>query len=407
MKRLLILGILAQFSFGIANAQYEKAVRLSSDTTRTSLIREVSKGLNAELVSSMAGRDKSNWFFDAAIGGGFYSAELNRYSGSFLSRMRCSAQVSAGKWIYPAWAVRLALGYSKFVGDYYLFSKWNMYDEGNHSTAPADALKAVYVDESGVQWFTRRFSVADAQFDVMYDVNRFFTKRQTPFDIIAYAGLGYSYAFKSQGVNWNSSLAFKFGLDVNINITKAFYVKAGIEGSIVDESLDGSIGGYSGKTNRTVEGYGQALVGVGVRWGGKQRTKTYTMPYSVDVSKDYKTKQEVVLEDFKAPFVVRFYIDQYNVEPDQELNIAKVCTYLQQHPDARLLMTGHCDPETGNPEYNQKLSERRCNSVLKYIEDNYNIDSSRIDVQPMGDTQSNFKDDYRWNRCVILTIIDK
>ena len=407
MKRIIILGILAQLAFGSAFAQRENAKLIKSDTIRSAVYDEVATGLKGNIVdNSKDPRAKDNWFIDGAIGGGFYAAELNRVGQNFLSRTRLSAQLSFGKWILPHWAVRVGLGYGKFTGQYFLFGEWNVFDEGDHSTVPAEAWKDYYTDAVGNSWFRRKFQLVDAQVDLVYDFNRLFTRRVTPFDTYVYAGIGYAYAFKSQGVKQNSSLVFKLGFDVNYNVTKNFYIKAAVEGTIGDESLDGQIGGFSGGTNRTVEGYAQAFVGVGFKFGG-QKTKTYTYAGSDNIERTYKVLPDVVAEDYSAPFVVRFFIDQYNVEQDQELNIAKVCKYLQAHPKARLLMTGHCDPETANPKYNQALSERRCNSVLKYIDQHYGISHDRIDVKPMGDTQRNFSEDFRWNRCVLLTIIDK
>lgn len=394
-------------AIGSAFAQHEDAVLIKSDTIRGSVLDDVATGLNGYITDNTRDpRAKYNWFIDGSIGAGFYAAELNRISQNFLSRSRSAAQISVGKWILPHWAVRFGLGYSKFACDYYMFGSWNVFDQVDHSLVPAEAMNDYYIDAVGNGFFRRKFQIIDTQVDFVYDFNRLFTRRQTPFDTYLYVGVGYAHAFASQGVGKNSSLAFKAGFDVNYNVTKNFYIKGAIEGTICDESLDGQIGGFSGGTNRTVEGYAQCFLGVGVKFGGPKSCK-YTYVGTDNIERTYKVINNIVPEDYSAPFVVRFFIDQYNIEQDQELNIAKVCRYLQSHPQARLLMTGHADPETANPKYNQALSERRCNSVLKYIDQHYGISHDRIDVKPMGDTQRNFDEDFRWNRCVILTIIDK
>jgi len=408
MKRFIIISILFQLISGSASAQHENAVLVKSDTIRGSVLDEVATGLNGEIVdNSKDPRARYDWFVDAAIGGGFYAAELNRFQNNFLTRMRTSAQVSVAKWVLPHWAVRFALGYGKFAGNYTLENMyWNYFDQVDHKTMPEEAKEYFYPDANGEPIFHRKFDMIDAEVNLIYDFNRLFTKRKTPFDTYIYGGVGYSTVFASQGIGWHSSLSFKAGLDVHVNVSDKFYVKTAIEGTICDESLDGVIAGLSRNTNRTVEGYAQCFIGVGFNFGGK-KTHTYTYTGTDNIERTYKIVNDAVVEDYSAPFVVRFFIDQYNIEQDQELNIAKVCRYLQSHPNARLLMTGHCDPETANPKYNQALSERRCNSVLKYIDKHYGISHSRIDVKPMGDTQRNFDEDFRWNRCVILTIIDK
>lgn len=408
MKRIIILGLLAQLAIGSAFAQHENAVLVKSDTIRTSVLDEVATGLNGQRVVDNAKdpRAKYYWFVDGGIGGGFYIGELNRTTQNILSRTRTAAQIGIGKWILPHWAIRLGLGYSKFAGDYITYPTWNVYDEGSHSFPTDIAKEYNYTDAVGNNYFSRKFEIMDAQVDFIYDFNSLFTNRQTPFDTYLYAGLGYAHAFKSQGASANTSLAFKAGFNVSFNVTKNFYIKGAVEGAICDEGLDGIVGGFDGQKNRTVEGYVQTFVGLGFKFGDK-KTKKYTYTSVDNIERTYKKTVNEVYEDYNAPFVVRFFIDQYNIEQDQELNIAKVCKYLQAHPNARLLMTGHADPETANPKYNQALTERRCNSVLKYIDKNYGISHDRIEVKPMGDTQRNFDEDFRWNRCVILTIIDK
>lgn len=388
-------------------AQHENAVFVKADTIHGAVYDELATELTGEVVDNTKDpRARYNWFADVAFGGGFYAAESNRFANNPMSRMRPQFQVSVGKWVLPHWAVRAAFGYGTFSYDNIGINVWNLYDEGDHFTIPDDAKPNYWVDENGKQWFHRKFNMVDAQLDLVYDFNRIFTKRVTPFDVYIYGGVSYSHSFASCGINAGDALGFKAGIDVHYKVTKNFYIKGGFEGTIADESLDGEAGGFD-TGNRTVEGYAQAFIGVGLNFGkGKKMQKyVYTVPNTIE--RTYLTTQAPLGEDYTAPFVVRFFIDQYNIESDQELNIAKVGKYLQEHPSARLKMTGHADPETASSAYNQKLSERRCKAVLNYLDKNYGISHNRIDVKPMGDTERNFNEDFRWNRCVILTIIDK
>ena len=50
------------------------------------------------------------------------------------------------------------------------------------------------------------------------------------------------------------------------------------------------------------------------------------------------------------------------------------------------LLKGHTDA-SGSEFYNQVLSERRANSVKKYLTDNFNIATNRLFVTGMGETQ--------------------
>lgn len=388
-------------------AQHENAVLVKSDTIRDAAYDDLEKMLKGEVVANQKDpRAKKYLFMDFSLGAGFYDAEENRFANNWLTRNRIGAQFSIGQWVLPHIAVRLGLGYNRFVGDYAPIRAWNVFEPTDHFTIPDEAKQYYYTDENGKQWFSRQFDLVDAQANIIWDVNSAFTKRKTPFDTYIYAGAGYSHVFSSQGIKWNNSFSFKAGFSVSYNLTEKFYLRSAIEGTICDETLDGQYCGTNTQTNRTIEGYMQCFFGVGVKLQSK-KYKKFTFTRVNNIERTYTPLQTFVTEDYTAPFVVRFFIDQYNIETDQELNIAKVGKYLQENPSARLKMTGHADPETASSAYNQKLSERRCKAVLKYLDQHFGIDHSRIDVIPMGDTERNFKEDFRWNRCVILTIIDK
>ena len=52
-----------------------------------------------------------------------------------------------------------------------------------------------------------------------------------------------------------------------------------------------------------------------------------------------------------------------------------------------------------------KLSQRRVNNVRDYLVD-CGIAPSRITTEAKGDTQRAYDEDFRWNRAVVMKIID-
>ena len=413
MKKILLFMTAVLLACVPALAQHANAVKTSTDTTKVSLDRVMVRDLGSDDdILTVSFRNNTHWFVDVLAGGGFYAAEQNRFAQSFISRVRPAFQIGIGKWVHPAFALRLNAEAGSFVGDYAPIAVWNMYERVDHYTVPAAAKPYFYTDPQGGNWFHRDFRYFSTGLDAMFDLTRAFSRRmETPYDLYLFAGPGIAFAPASQGFTDNTSLTFRLGGQMDIHLTDKLGLKLQLQGTIADESLDGQLDGLNGSVNRTVEGFASAMVGLSYRWGHKP-ANTYLKSTPVVIERVYnilpvvQQVQDTEFEEYKAPFVVRFYIDQYNIEPDQELNITKVCTYLEQHPSARLLMTGHCDPETANPRYNQALSERRCRSVMKYIDAHFKIDHSRIEVKPMGDTERNFDEDFRWNRCVILTIIE-
>ena len=71
------------------------------------------------------------------------------------------------------------------------------------------------------------------------------------------------------------------------------------------------------------------------------------------------------------------------------------------YANEKLLIEGHTDSK-GSDQYNQYLSEKRAESVKKYLRENFNIASNRLFVTGMGESQplNNVKSSSSANRRV-------
>ena len=63
--------------------------------------------------------------------------------------------------------------------------------------------------------------------------------------------------------------------------------------------------------------------------------------------------------------------------------IAKIANFMKEHPQIKGIIEGHTDNRGGNA-YNQKLSERRAQSVKNYLVNKFGIDATRLGVQGYG-----------------------
>jgi outer membrane protein OmpA-like peptidoglycan-associated protein len=82
---------------------------------------------------------------------------------------------------------------------------------------------------------------------------------------------------------------------------------------------------------------------------------------------------------------VLFDVNQATLKPGAKEKLAKVSGILLAYPSLHLTVEGHTD-STGSDEYNQKLSERRADSVLEYLVSN-GISSSNIEAHGYGKTR--------------------
>jgi peptidoglycan-associated lipoprotein len=63
---------------------------------------------------------------------------------------------------------------------------------------------------------------------------------------------------------------------------------------------------------------------------------------------------------------VFFDYDSYTVRPDQQATLQADAAWLQQHPNAKFTIEGHCD-ERGSTEYNLALGDNRANAVKQAL----------------------------------------
>lgn len=82
-------------------------------------------------------------------------------------------------------------------------------------------------------------------------------------------------------------------------------------------------------------------------------------------------KKEEPTKDVKefanSPVSVFFNINKYKIASRKDLvNVKEMAKYAQEN-DANILVTGYADSATGKPAYNQKLSEKRANTVADEI----------------------------------------
>ena len=77
-----------------------------------------------------------------------------------------------------------------------------------------------------------------------------------------------------------------------------------------------------------------------------------------------------------------FDFDQYLLTEGAQNILQKNAEWLRSHPQARILIEGHCD-ERGTVEYNLALGERRAQSVKDYLS-NLGISSDRISMISYG-----------------------
>jgi len=80
---------------------------------------------------------------------------------------------------------------------------------------------------------------------------------------------------------------------------------------------------------------------------------------------------------------IYFEFDQYRVLDSDKSTLERVAAWLNEHPEARILIEGHCD-ERGTNEYNMALGEQRALAARRYLV-GLGIDSGRLTTISYGE----------------------
>lgn len=117
--------------------------------------------------------------------------------------------------------------------------------------------------------------------------------------------------------------------------------------------------------------------------------------------------EEVVVAEATTPATVEALGVLFNnnssiVEEEQYSIISTMAKHIKANPNSTFHITGYADIDTGSPEYNLWLSNRRANNVARVLVEQYGISQSRITTSAKGSSEQPCDERY-CNRVAILT----
>ena len=83
---------------------------------------------------------------------------------------------------------------------------------------------------------------------------------------------------------------------------------------------------------------------------------------------------------------IEFDIDQDLIRPQYRQEVARVGDFMKKYPTTTAVIEGHTD-NVGTYNHNMELSQRRAESVVQYLVDNFGIDRSRLSAKGYGFTR--------------------
>ena len=234
------------------------------------------------------------------------------------------------------------------------------------------------------------------------------------FEVEANAGPGYGFLLHQE----YNALLVKAGLNLNYNVTDAWTIA--LRPAVVYD-LNGT------GTFNTNHAIGQVTAGIVYHFKTSNGTRSFKKAklYSqsevdalnakiTDLQSNLETANKAVKTNAintvdtvytESPSslgnVVSFTLNSAKVDETQMANLDNAVRILKENPDLKVTLKGYADKNTGSATYNKRLSVRRAEAVKKVIVDKYGIDTDRIDVLGVGDTEQLYNDN-NWNRVVIF-----
>lgn len=95
---------------------------------------------------------------------------------------------------------------------------------------------------------------------------------------------------------------------------------------------------------------------------------------------------EPAAEPVRVELDVLFDFDSARVREESYAEIQNVTDFMKQYPDTSTVVEGHTDA-IGTDAYNQRLSERRADSVRDVMVQQYGIDGNRIRTVGYGESR--------------------
>jgi outer membrane protein OmpA-like peptidoglycan-associated protein len=158
------------------------------------------------------------------------------------------------------------------------------------------------------------------------------------------------------------------------------------KGAAIGTTAGAVVGGIIGKqSDHTAEG---AILGAAIGGVAGGIIGNYMDKQAAEMQEDLEgARIERVGEGIKITFDsgILFDFDSASLRSEAKENLTRLADILKKYDDTIILIEGHTDA-TGSDEYNQRLSERRANSVSRFLA-GLGVQQMRMNTVGYGETQ--------------------
>ena len=261
-----------------------------------------------------------------------------------------------------------------------------------------------------------KFKYVAPGLDFMFNLSNLFCgwNPNRVFNVAAFVGGGANFAWGNDEVNeiaanikdqhnylleylWDGTKVRPFGragIDLEFKVSKSVSIMLEGNANITTDK-------YNSKKAGNADWYFNALAGLRINLG-KSHTKAEPVKEAPVPVQEYvkpEPKPQPKVEEKKVEEIRRdvfFVINSNKITSDEDAKIKEVVDYLNQYPEAKVVVTGYADAGTGNDRINDRISAKRAAAVVKALKEKYGIEESRITedskgarVQPFSENDKN------------------
>ncbi len=345
-----------------------------------------------------------NWFISAGIGGQVFAGE-NYGTADLVDVINPAIDLNVGKWITPGVGVRFG---------YY----------GVSATTVTEMQDMYWVTGAyDANNYEREFDLGVFHADVMMDLLNMIKGYRVDrlYSVVPYFGVGLMQVWDAPS---ETQLCATTGVINTFRINDKWDFNVELRSAITNDRFDGLEGGKGfdmlfgatiGVTYQfPTRGWGKAepeVVGVtraemqDVRDKLKDsRAKSGDLKDRLAyLQRNPNIEERIIKEKSIVPTIFVFAFNSSKMTRLMRANVGHLAEEIKSgDPNKTYVVTGYADKETGDANWNMKLSEKRANAVFKCLVEEFGIESSRLKVAFKGGTDNMFYDNRRLNRSVIV-----
>lgn len=226
----------------IAALMLAAAIPVFSQTDTKTTPTETVESINDKYEAG-TNRFRDNCFVSIGAGAQMYFGDHNRQL-KFGDRISPAFDIAVGKWFPSGIGVRLMYSGLPVKG---------ATQNGAHSNGEAISGKPWHG-----YWLTeQKFNLSNLHADVMFDMIRLLSEKESPWSVSPYVGVGWVHVGdspKADGVSGN------FGVFTSYSLSRMFDLNLDLRGVLLKDGMDGEKGGCKGESMLT------ATIGIGYKF---------------------------------------------------------------------------------------------------------------------------------------------